>query len=44
MRVPSITEAETLIEEASKLNPGPWIEHNRTADSVQEKLQKNVRI
>lgn len=31
MKIPSIEEAERLIEEASKLNPGPWIEHNRTA-------------
>ena len=31
MKIPSIEEAERLIEEASRLNPGPWIEHNRTA-------------
>ena len=38
MRVPSITEAETLIEEASKLNPGTWIEHNRTAGFCARKI------
>ena len=31
MKVPSVEEAERLIEEAAKLNPGPWIEHNKTA-------------
>ena len=31
MKIPSIEEAERLIEEAAKLNPGPWIEHNKTA-------------
>ena len=31
MRIPSIEEAEKLIKEASKLNHGPWIEHNQTA-------------
>ncbi len=31
MKVPSMQEAERLIEEAAKLNPGLWIEHNRTA-------------
>lgn len=31
MKIPSVKEAERLIEEAAKLNPGPWIEHNKTA-------------
>ena len=31
MKIPSVEEAERLIEEAAKLNPGPWIEHNKTA-------------
>jgi len=31
MKIPSISEAEKLLEEASKLNPGPWIDHNKTA-------------
>lgn len=31
MKVPSIEEAEMLIEEAAKLNPGAWINHNKTA-------------
>ena len=31
MKVPSVEEAKKLIEEAAKLNPGPWIEHNKTA-------------
>lgn len=31
MKVPSIEEAERLIEEAAELNLGHWIEHNKTA-------------
>lgn len=31
MKVPSIEEAKNLIEEAAILNPGPWIDHNKTA-------------
>ena len=31
MKVPSIDDAEKLMEEAYKLNQGPWIEHNKTA-------------
>ena len=31
MRIPSVEEAERLINEASKINPGPWIDHNKTA-------------
>lgn len=31
MKVPSIKIAEMLIEEAARLNPGMWIEHNKTA-------------
>jgi len=31
MVVPSITNAEKIINEASKLNPGCWVEHNRVA-------------
>ncbi len=31
MRIPSVDEAERLIEEAAGMNPGPWIDHNRTA-------------
>lgn len=31
MKVPSIIEAEKLLAEAEKLNPGVWIAHNKTA-------------
>ena len=31
MKIPSVKEAEMLIEEAAKLNSGPWIAHNKTA-------------
>ena len=32
MKIPSVEEAERLIEEAAKLNSGPWIEHNKTGE------------
>ena len=31
MKVPSVAQAEKLLFEAEKLNPGLWIAHNRTA-------------
>ena len=31
MKVPSIEKATELLNEASRSNPGPWIEHNKTA-------------
>lgn len=31
MRIPTIETAESLLNEAQKLNPGDWIEHNKTA-------------
>lgn len=31
MNVPTVTNAEKLLCEAEKLNPGLWVEHNRTA-------------
>lgn len=38
MKVPSVEEAQKLIEEAAKLNPGPWIEHNKTAGFCARKV------
>ena len=38
MKVPTVKEAERLIEEAAKLNPGPWIEHNKTAGFCARKI------
>ena len=31
MKIPSVDEAESLLEEAAGMNPGPWIDHTRTA-------------
>lgn len=31
MKIPTRTQAESLLEEAAQLNPGPWVEHNRVA-------------
>ncbi len=31
MRVPSVKDAENMINEAAKLTPGLWIDHNKTA-------------
>lgn len=31
MKVPSIETATELLIEAGRLNPGPWIDHNKTA-------------
>ena len=29
-RLPGLEEAQAALEEASKMNPGPWVEHSRT--------------
>lgn len=31
MKIPSVEDAEMLLEEAAVLNTGPWVNHNRTA-------------
>lgn len=31
MRIPSVNEAEKMLEEAKKMNPGEWIDHCREA-------------
>lgn len=31
MKVPSVAQAEKLLNEAEKLNPGLWVEHSKTA-------------
>lgn len=28
LKIPSLAEAEELLEEAGRLNPGPWIAHS----------------
>lgn len=33
MKVPSVGEAERILEEAEKMNPGAWITHNKIAGS-----------
>lgn len=44
MKIPSIEEAERLIEEAAILNPGPWIEHNKTAGFCARTIAENAMI
>jgi hypothetical protein len=31
MRIPSVDEAEMIINEAYSLNPGDWVAHNKVA-------------
>lgn len=31
MKVPSVQTAEDMLQEASQMNPGPWVAHNRVA-------------
>lgn len=31
MKIPTVAEADKLLNEAEKLNPGRWVAHSRTA-------------
>ncbi|HHX65143.1 MAG TPA: phosphohydrolase [Chloroflexi bacterium] len=31
MRIPTIAQAEAMLAEAERMNPGPWVAHNRVA-------------
>jgi hypothetical protein len=31
MKIPTIAQAESMLKEAEKLNPGPWVAHNKVA-------------
>lgn len=39
-RVPSIEEAKLILEEGSKLNPGPWVDHSLYAGKAAELIAK----
>ena len=39
--VPTLEEAEALLEEAGKLNPGPWIDHSIFAGKAAKLIAKN---
>jgi HD superfamily phosphodiesterase len=39
--IPTIQEAELLLEEAGKLNPGPWIEHSIYAGKAAQLIAQN---
>ena len=38
MKVPSIETATELLNEAGRLNPGPWIDHNKTAGMCAKRI------
>ena len=42
MKVPSIEIAEKLLLEAEKMNPGPWVEHNRVAGMCARKIARKL--
>jgi len=44
MKLPTIIEADKLINEAEQHNPGAWIGHSKTAAFVREQLLKDVII
>lgn len=41
--VPSIEEAKLLLQEAQKLNPGPWIDHSINAGKAAELIARNCK-
>lgn len=40
MKVPSVQEAEDLLKEAQKLNPGSWVDHNKVAGVCAKEIAK----
>jgi hypothetical protein len=38
MNIPSVKEAECLIEEAGLLNPGPWVNHSKVTGSCAKRI------
>lgn len=42
--IPTRNEAETLLAWASELNPGPWIEHSKTAAMTAEKIARECSM
>ena len=41
MRIPTLTEANRILEEAEKRNPGPWGDHSRTVALCAGKIAEN---
>lgn len=39
--IPTLQEAELLLEEAGKLNPGPWVEHSIYAGKAAQLIAQN---
>jgi hypothetical protein len=44
MKVPSVSVAESLLSEASKLNPGVWVHHNRVAAKCAKIIAKKCSM
>ena len=42
MKVPSPAEAERLLSEAAKINPGPWVSHNQVAGHCARMIARNT--
>jgi len=40
LEVPSLEEAKIILDEGSKLNPGPWIEHSLYAGKAAQSIAK----
>lgn len=43
LKVPSLEEAKIILEEGSKLNPGPWIEHSLHAGQAAQLIAREDR-
>jgi len=42
VKIPSREEASKILEEASNLNPGPWVEHSRRVGQAAEVLARHI--
>jgi hypothetical protein len=43
MKIPSLVEAQALLEEAEKLNPGPWINHSRHVAEAAQLITRRLQ-
>jgi len=44
MQVPSLSEAQRLLAESERMNPGPWAGHNRVAGECARTIAENVGL
>lgn len=42
LKIPTISQAEALVQEAAQLNPGPWVAHSRVAAQAAQLIAAEI--